>query len=232
MPPPPPLLMGPEAPPHPNEFSPRRTQPAIPQHRFHRQVALHGSVQDPFDTYTHWSIAQAVQRVFSSIQTDTFMATDGAERLVSMQRLAAVSAAAHMDMATHLTVHPTFGAWVAWRAVVVVDSCPLAFGLPGLPPHPLPSPLPEDVRRLAAARFTAAIKALEAPGASALTIVRDAVTGLERPIWRMFLEVRDMVELGRREWRYCEEQLEYHYTKDLAVLGLRNISPEMCYSQT
>jgi methylmalonic aciduria homocystinuria type C protein len=35
--------------------------------------------------------------------------------------------------------------------------------------------------------------------------------------WRAWLAVRESCPVGR-EYRYCDAQIEYHYTKDRAIL--------------
>ena len=37
------------------------------------------------------------------------------------------------------------------------------------------------------------------------------------PAWREWVALRDVVRLGRR-YRFCEDQIKYHYTKDRAIL--------------
>uniref|UniRef100_A0A7S1JBW8 Cyanocobalamin reductase (cyanide-eliminating) n=1 Tax=Eutreptiella gymnastica TaxID=73025 RepID=A0A7S1JBW8_9EUGL len=170
-------------------------------------------IQNPFDTYTETSIRQATAESFET-QTDLFWAADEGERLVSFQRVAEVASVAFLDTALHLSVHPKFGAWVSWRALVVVDSCPKAFGLPELPPHPLPCPIPKEVRDLAAEKSAAAMQQFNAVSGA----VRQAAGSTQLAVWRLFLEIRDLVEIGRDEWRFGPEQLEYHYTKNISIL--------------
>ena len=135
--------------------------------------------------------------------------------LIAMQRVAEVSALAHLDHNTHLAIHPKYGTWFSLRAVVVLD-CP---GLPELP-APLPSPLSEEER-------TAAQKQLQCAEAACFLTANDRTLcqqlhgSSEGPEaadpWAEWIKLRDVVHLGR-EYRYCPAQVDYHYRKDLHQL--------------
>ena len=144
---------------------------------------------------------------------------EGTPRMVAMQRAAQCAGLAHLDPSTHLSIHPTVGAWLSLRAVVVVD-------LPGVgpvPPPPLESPLSATERHEASAALQRAIarsssnlcEELHGPNKDGER--REESCDRGRPAWREWVALRDVVRLGRR-YRFCEEQIEYHYTKDRARL--------------
>ena len=85
------------------------------------------SVTDPLDTYTASVISAAVADLTGGARHDIFWVTDSS-RLVSMQRVALVSGLCYHDAETQLSIHPAFGAWVAFRAVVVLDAPAARFG--------------------------------------------------------------------------------------------------------
>ena len=179
--------------------------------------------QHPFDTYLQQVVNRALDALLPGFRRDVFWACEeGTPRMVAMQRAAECAGLAHLDPSTHLSIHPTFGAWLSLRAVVVLD-------LPGLghvPPAPLASPLSDEEREEASRALQKAIvassddlcKELHGPG-------RGGGAGGSRmescdrgaPAWREWVALRDVVRLGRR-YRFCEDQIKYHYTKDRAIL--------------
>ena len=38
------------------------------------------------------------------------------------------------------------------------------------------------------------------------------------PMMRPWLQLRDCISVGREDYKYCDNQLLYHYTKDTAIL--------------
>lgn len=115
-------------------------------------------VSDPVDTYTGDMIKQAVERFAASAATpavahQTFWAHEmTADRLVDMNRVSRVCGACYFSDEMFLSVHPTFGSWVAFRAVVVFDLP--ATHLKGPPPH-LPSLISDEEAAKAKVAFQA-----------------------------------------------------------------------------
>ena len=109
---------------------------------------------------------------------------------VPMQRLAERAGFAFLAP-SRLSVHPEFGPWIALRAVVVFD-------IDG-PTGPAPR--------------------LEVPCADCANACEPALSrALAGPDdWRLWVSVRDACPLGAQH-RYSEEQIHYHYTKDLGAL--------------
>ncbi|EOD17972.1 hypothetical protein EMIHUDRAFT_447897 [Emiliania huxleyi CCMP1516] len=90
------------------------------------------ALSDPVDTFAAEAICGAVGRFAAAsaaaagrkaaVAHDSFWASDMTPaRLVDMNRAARVAGVCYFSDAMFLSVHPTFGAWVAFRAVVVLD---------------------------------------------------------------------------------------------------------------
>jgi methylmalonic aciduria homocystinuria type C protein len=121
---------------------------------------------------------------------------------VAIQRAAALSGLAWNSPA-QLSIHPKYGPWVAWRAVlvlpyeVVTEEGPLEELMP-------------------------CCKSCEAGCIPVFEEALSATTTLDakhvREQWKYWLAVRDACDLGR-EWRYDSTQIEYHYTANPEVLS-------------
>jgi methylmalonic aciduria homocystinuria type C protein len=136
--------------------------------------------------------------------------------LVAFQKLAHVSGLAYYEGSCHLNIHSTYGPWVAFRAVVVLDISTQAY--PGLEAetainpyirqdqmHPLPEEAPK-IRRLC-------------EDAGCLDAHKQALQyALQEPTdWKRWLAMRDHCLVGRSH-RYSDEQLLYHYGKNPGLL--------------
>jgi methylmalonic aciduria homocystinuria type C protein len=107
-----------------------------------------------------------------------------------MQRLAVAAGLGGLAK-TGLVIHPVYGPWLALRAVLLVDG-----ELPVSRPAIVPCTCDTSCEvALARARLA------DGPAA-----------------WRAWLAVRDACTIGR-EYRYSDEQIEYHYTKQKCLLG-------------
>ncbi len=113
------------------------------------------------------------------------------EPVVPVQRFARVAGLAWLSPA-NLSIHPRFGPWIGLRAVVLFDLP----GPGGAAPH-----LADPCGACARACLPAFESARHRVDAS----------------WADWLAARDACPLGR-EFRYPDEQLAYHYTKDLAYV--------------
>jgi methylmalonic aciduria homocystinuria type C protein len=118
------------------------------------------AVTDPVDTYTTDVLRAAVGRFAATAlhgaSFDIFWASDmSPARLVDMNRAAKVAGVTYFSDEMFLSIHPTFGSWVAFRAVVVFDFP--AHHLP-TPPPPLPPLLSDDEAAAAKAAFADALQ--------------------------------------------------------------------------
>jgi methylmalonic aciduria homocystinuria type C protein len=120
-------------------------------------------------------------------------------RRVAMQRLAEVAGLAWLS-ASHLSVHPTYGPWIALRAVVVFD-------VAGPIRSQAPPPCPSCSERCVPA-FERAVRVIDDPVEAHEDVARH---------WETWVAVRDACPLGRAH-RYDDDQVRYHYTKDRAIL--------------
>jgi methylmalonic aciduria homocystinuria type C protein len=165
---------------------------------------------DPFDTYISSVIVPAVATHINR-DHEIFYPWEGGERLVSMQRVAVAGALCYLDNDTHLAIHPQFGAWVAFRAVLVLD-------FPASDLGDVPSKLGcllSDEEKAAARMAMAA--ALQVSDEANLCTQLHGANGIKTDVRMAWAALRDCVKTGR-EYRYSEAQLNYHYTKDKAVL--------------
>jgi methylmalonic aciduria homocystinuria type C protein len=152
---------------------------------------------DPLDAYTERALHAAVARlgVPASVR---FAHTTGA-RTVAMQRLAHAAGLAFLSE-THMSVHPTYGPWIALRAVVSV-------AIPGPPGAAAPMAHPcGDCARGCRAPFERALATLT--GAPSEEHARTH--------WRAWLACRDACPVGR-EHRYSDAQIRYHYCRQLVL---------------
>jgi cyanocobalamin reductase (cyanide-eliminating) / alkylcobalamin dealkylase len=154
----------------------------------------------PLDTYVRAAVLGALEPL--AHRWEARFSFEPPPRRVAMQRLAHVSGLAYLSP-SHLSVHVTYGPWIALRAAVVID----IEGPSGPSPDP-PNPCP-DCESHCLPRFRDAIAEACATPAGYAAIER---------YWRLWLAVRDACPVGRSH-RYSDEQIRYHYTKDRDVLS-------------
>ena len=163
---------------------------------------------DPIDRFAVAALRAALADV--ALPHEVRFSFEAPPRRVAMQRLADVAGLASLTPAM-LCVHPTFGPWIALRAVVVFDVAP--------PPGPRPAlPLAcHDCAERCAPALQHAQEASVARAARPAAQVERAGGDPVAPDWTLWLAVRDACPVGR-EHRYPEAYLRYVYTKDVAVL--------------
>lgn len=158
---------------------------------------------DPLDRYTEHHVESATRGALATRGAPEHFAVYYVHRLdyplagrdagaVPIQRLAEVAGLAPIAPC-HLSVHPQYGLWIGWRAVLVLPMAPLPEGLT------TPTPCSGCTRPCldALARALAPRDVFEAPS-------------------RRWLAVRDACPIGRDE-RYDAAQIRFHY----AVLDRR-----------
>jgi cyanocobalamin reductase (cyanide-eliminating) / alkylcobalamin dealkylase len=156
------------------------------------------NVEHPLDNYIATSILRALEGC--PVRHEIRWAHDVSDRRIAIQRMAHASGFAWLSPA-HLSIHPVYGPWIALRAAI-------CFALPG---PAAPPPLEDPCGECPAACLPVFDRAVREAG--------DAI-GTDRThsnSWKLWLEVRDACHVGR-EHRYSDEQIQYHYTKDRAIL--------------
>ncbi|KAL3775977.1 hypothetical protein HJC23_006325 [Cyclotella cryptica] len=157
--------------------------------------------------------------------------------LVSMQRVAKVSGQYwHDDEATKLCVHPEYGTWTAFRTVVVFEQNTQT-QLNCIPPEPqlCPCPVSDEEIKKAKEVFDHALKIsssdVEGYGATLDKSWAQLCTYLHNTMcsgsdWdkvpssmKPWIQLRDVISVGRQMWKYSDAQLLYHYTKDPEILS-------------
>jgi len=255
-------------------------------------------IEDPLDTYEQSAILDVVERVCacppkdgskledsSSSSSDTnrmlYWSSDlDPARMVSMARIASCTGFSYLDPHTHLSVHPTFGTWHSYRAVLLLPEEFESSVLPPPPPTVLPNPLSPLDRRAAQDAFDTALdtsmknrnksktkmtalatsgktRGETATSATTTTTSREEPSGIGKEarselseelgrgnykndgqeansnlrklkVATAWIFLRDAISIGRETYRFDENQLWYHYTKDSRYLsnGIQNISLE------
>ena len=182
-------------------------------------------VKDPVDTFSSEVISAAISSFAAAtdgrpaIAHDMFWASDvSAARLVDMNRAAYVSGVCYFSDEIYLSIHPTFGTWVAFRAVVVLDIPGSQLG-PG--PALLPPLLTDEEKAAAKVAFAEALKASS-------EVDMSVEVGMPLDIAQKWAAMRDCVALGREYSKYDDSQSEYHYTKnpELLVAALAALDTE------
>ena len=111
--------------------------------------------------------------------------------VVAVQKLVNISGMAYLCPISYLNIHEEFGPWIAFRAVVIFDD-----NMELSEPNPLLHP------------DKSSIKPMEQATQLALANIKD---------WRSWVNVRDSCNIGK-VYRYSQNQILYHYTKDKSVL--------------
>lgn len=150
----------------------------------------------PLDAY----VAAVVTRAAAALATRAllFFAHVVEPTPIPIQRIAEAAGLAQLSP-SHLSVHPTYGPWLALRAVVVldVDGPEVSADLAARPC--------DGCARPCMPAFDEALRAATATGAPLGAAIRD-----DSGAW---VRVRDVCPEGRAH-RYDEGQIDYHYTKN------------------
>lgn len=160
--------------------------------------------------------------------------------LVSMQRVAKVTGEYwHDEEGTKLCVHPKYGTWTALRAILVLhpkrdqDTC--AKNGQSIPSLPIPCSCPVPKQDIETAKEVMQHALQISTGGNSYvdtdnqdvkelcTILHDRKSSGSdwskvSPSMRPWIKLRDCISIGRDNFRYCDEQLLYHYTKDSDIL--------------
>ena len=139
-----------------------------------------------------------------------------------MQQVASVSGLCSTDPSTKLSIHPTYGAWLSFRAVVVyTDTTSIQAGTGASPLLKQPSPMSYFLSdKEKAAAELAMQNAIYASGDESQLCkkLHGGEDMLKDNLYQYWIALRDCVEIGKAEFRFSESQLMYHYTKDRKFL--------------
>lgn len=167
-------------------------------------------LEHPVDTYVHSFIESIIGTHFDDGTNYKIFWSDltSGQQLVSMQHVSSVSGLCYHDKHSHLSIHPEFGPWLAFRAIVVLDR-PFLTSPPPLIPCLLSTTEIENAQKA----MTAAL------AASDPTNLCEQLHGGSKneDTLLAWIALRDCITTGRK-YRYSEGQLNYHYTKDTKVL--------------
>jgi len=202
-----------------------------------------------YNTTCHENVDQSSASTMNSTGTDQYHCFESKDDsfLVSMQRVAKVTGKYwHDEQGTKLCVHPEFGTWKAFRAVVVFYTRHDAENgrnheIPTPPPY---CPCPVATEEINAAKMVMEYAIKVSSGNSNIdygTATGDGGGGGDKDQDRLckylhntitpgsdwtkvpssmrpWIQLRDCITIGRDEYRYSDPQLLYHYTKDPDIL--------------
>lgn len=167
---------------------------------------------DPLDIYVEELILGSLIELRDSFPVDfeVAFAHDLSGPILPVQRIADFSGMARLGP-VHLSIHPSYGPWIALRAVFTLD-LPLEAGIALGWADPAPRPC--DGCQVQCRR--ALSNALLDRDAPLPDLVREPPMGLstEKARW---LAVRDICPVGSQA-RYTDDQILYHYDKNRHAL--------------
>lgn len=149
--------------------------------------------------------------------------------LLSMQRAAKVTGKYwHDEEGTKLCVHPEFGTWKSFRAVVIFHSKKSSDKKTLVPEAPAFCLCPVSEEEIEKAKEIMQY-ALEISGDNKgyggslckylhHSVSRGSDWSKVSPAMRPWIQLRDCISIGRSKHKYCDNQLLYHYTKDPEIL--------------
>jgi methylmalonic aciduria homocystinuria type C protein len=174
----------------------------------------HGTdIIDPFDTFCQKTLEPIFKRNLQGNQYHVYWSFESSpEKLVSMQRVASCSGFSFLDTESHLSIHPVYGTWHSFRAVVVVKT---------EGPNNLPTPMPVPCLLTPQEQDQAKVAMFHALEVSDKDRLCDQLHGNKGLVFEQvaaaWIELRDCVSVGK-EFKFDKDQLWYHYTKDTKFL--------------
>lgn len=209
-------------------------------------------IEDPLDTYEQIAIKDAVDRIFADENIHLFWSSDyDPSRMVSMARISHCTGFSYLDKHTHLSVHPTIGTWHSYRAVLLIPKEKSSATL-GTSIKVLTNPMSALDQTAANEAFDRALaistgKEIETQGESSTDLCAEDTAIISEELGkgiyknsdkqqkndrktrvaRAWIQLREAISIGHEKYRFDDNQLWYHYTKDpiylfqgMADLGL------------
>lgn len=160
---------------------------------------------NPFDTFIQDKITEISLRFHPHPVHIHYSHVKYNEQYIPIQRLAhECFQMAYFDPVSHLSIHPEYGPWFALRALMTVE-CDETYNNDEIIVHdfiesPLNNPLNIEQQKTVKSMMGKLL--------------------LGNAGWQQWVEMRDLLSTDkqRKEWRYCQDQLEYHYTKNKEIL--------------
>jgi hypothetical protein len=132
-------------------------------------------------------------------------------RLVAVQHAAHAAGAAYFHPSIGLCVHPEYGPWHSYRALLVLD-------MEGAAPGAIDPPSDPCAGTTEVADAEEALRlALAATADPLATNSQLELEGNQRETWRLWQRVRSSVTVGA-EWQYEDAHDEYHYCWNRDIL--------------
>jgi len=168
--------------------------------------AAHLKSADPLDQFTKYLVERVLAQVALGEEADVVYAYETLEnhgRCCSVKTVGHVSGLAWFDAEhTQISVHPTFGPWFAYRAVITFPNRTWTKGLPGNWEGPLKL-------------CPCSQKELQRVAAVQASVMAKWETVSERESWDGLIRVSETFTQGA-EHKYCPQQMLYHYTPESA----------------
>ncbi|ORX95440.1 hypothetical protein K493DRAFT_337365 [Basidiobolus meristosporus CBS 931.73] len=163
--------------------------------------------KNPLDSYVVTSVENAVRQSLPGKPTETrFSHVFSGENFIAIQH-AGQLAGLQYDRSLGFCLHPTYGPWIGLRAVVIVGDAEgyewdsISTNQESLIPLETLSKLKQEMDHLRA------------------QYKQDHEWSWGK-YWRQWIALRDKVSEAclAQQWRYCDEQIRYHYLKDRIFL--------------
>jgi len=152
-------------------------------------------LDNPFYSYTIYAIEDCASYLkhhninYKCYYSDNYSKED----LVSMARVSSCSGLCYLDNNTHLAIHETYGSWISFRCVIVID-----IEYPDLLQTPIPIPcfLSNDMIDNSIIVFQKALNSIN-----------------NEDSYKNWIDVRDCIndEKQLKNYRFSNDQIEYHY---------------------
>jgi hypothetical protein len=171
----------------------------------HLKSSLEGAAllasTDPLDQYTKHIVQRVLSQVSPGEETEVVYAFETVEengRCCSVHTAGHVAGLAYYDAAhTQRSIHPIYGPWFAYRAVITLPGRVWSKALPGTAEAPCSCPCSEEELRKVAA--------LQA------SVMAEWGKVSEQESWNGLIRVSEAFVTGA-EHKYSDAQLHYHYS--------------------
>jgi len=183
-----------------------------------------GSIAEPIDDYS----TAKIQTIFEQNIEQPCTIIWQQDASVSMQHIASATGVYDFDQEQMLCIHPQYGPWTAFRAVVIFPQEIVQKHFSDIS-QLIYMPRPKSSRSLCKElgcfkkSKEALDKALNAANCNRSNSSNVQVETIQKSdSWKVWAEIRLVCQVGT-EFEYYEDQLEYHYTANKHIL-MRNLN--------